>query len=144
MFSQISWFMMMFMSAGAGTGLIYYGVGEPIYHLSYNRYVSTGNMNYNELSQQAMNLTYYHWGVHAWMCYTMFAIVQGIVSHRMGLPLTIRSCFFPIFGSKIYGNVHAFLNEGQTQLCVILSPIQNRALFQRLSWIKSSLLRAFP
>lgn len=37
------------------------------------------------------------------MCYTMFAIIQGITSHRMGLPLTIRSCFFPIFGAKIYG-----------------------------------------
>jgi choline-glycine betaine transporter len=131
--------MMMFMSAGAGTGLIYYGVGEPIYHLSYNRYVSTGNMNYNELSQQAMNLTYYHWGVHAWMCYTMFAIVQGIVSHRMGLPLTIRSCFFPIFGSKIYGKVDALIStQEQPPLCVILSPIQPTVLFSNASLDQSS------
>jgi len=101
-FSSVSWFLMMFMSAGAGTGLVFYGVGEPVYHLSYNRYVAKGTMTYNELSQEAINLTYYHWGVHAWMCYTIVALSQGIVSHRMGLPLTIRSCFFPIFGTKIF------------------------------------------
>jgi len=28
---------MMFGTAGTGTGLIFYGIGEPIYHLGYNR-----------------------------------------------------------------------------------------------------------
>lgn len=101
-YSTVTWFMMMFMSAGAGTGLIYYGVGEPIYHLRYNRYVAKGTMSFNEISQEAMNLSYYHWGVHQWMCYTIVALCQGMVTHRMGLPLSFRSCFFPIFGTKIY------------------------------------------
>ncbi len=51
------------------TGLIYYGVGEPIYHLSYNRFVAKGTMTYNEISQEAMNLCYYHWGVCMYIIY---------------------------------------------------------------------------
>ena len=59
---------------GAGTGLIFYGVGEPIYHLSYNRFLSRGYMTYDQISQEAINLAYFHWGIHAWMCYTVVGI----------------------------------------------------------------------
>ena len=37
------------------------------------------------------------------MCYTIVGISMGIVAHRMGLPLTIRSGLFPIFGKYVFG-----------------------------------------
>lgn len=85
-------FMMMFGMAGTGTGLIYYGVGEPIYHLGYNRYLARGYLSYDQISQEAINLSYYHWGIHAWLCYTVVGICLGVTSNRMGLPLTMRRC----------------------------------------------------
>lgn len=65
-YNTVTWFVMMFGTAGSGTGLIFYGVGEPIYHLGYNRYLSRGYMSYDEVSQEAINLAFYHWGIHAW------------------------------------------------------------------------------
>ena len=97
-YHTVTWFMMMFGTAGSGTGLIFYGVGEPIYHLGYNRYISRGYMTYDQVSQEAINLSYYHWGIHAWMCYTVVGLSLGLSCNRMGLPLSIRSCFYPILG----------------------------------------------
>uniref|UniRef100_A0A7S0EQ09 Uncharacterized protein n=1 Tax=Hanusia phi TaxID=3032 RepID=A0A7S0EQ09_9CRYP len=102
-YNTVTWFMMMFGTAGSGTGLVYYGVGEPIFHLSYNRYVARGYLSFDQISQIAINLAYYHWGIHAWMCYTIVGISMGIMAHRMGLPLTIRSGLFPIFGKYVFG-----------------------------------------
>ena len=65
-YDTVTWFIMMFGTAGTGTGLVYYGVGEAIFHLGYNRYSSRGYLTYDQISQEAMNLTYYHWGIHAW------------------------------------------------------------------------------
>jgi choline-glycine betaine transporter len=104
-YSALTWFMMMFSTAGTGTGLIFYGVAEPIYHLGYNRYLSRGYLTYDEISQEAINLTYYHWGLHAWLCYTVVGISLGIAANRMGLPLSMRSCFFPILGNMVFGSV---------------------------------------
>eukprot|EP00960_Hanusia_phi_P045561 757325-Hanusia_phi.AAC.2 len=63
-YNTVTWFMMMFGTAGSGTGLVYYGVGEPIFHLSYNRYVARGYLSFDQISQIAINLAYYHWGIH--------------------------------------------------------------------------------
>lgn len=38
------------------------------------------------------------------MCYTVVGICLGIVVHRMGLPLSMRSCFYPIFGKMVWGS----------------------------------------
>merc|ERR1719183_2690346 len=104
-FDTVVWFMMILGTAGTGTGLIFYGVGEPIYHLGYNRYVSRGYTTYDELSQEAINLAFYHWGIHAWLCYSLVGVCVGITHHRMGLPLSLRSCFYPILGNKIFGSL---------------------------------------
>eukprot|EP00802_Teleaulax_amphioxeia_P003302 Tamp_03305.p1 GENE.Tamp_03305~~Tamp_03305.p1 ORF type:complete len:794 (+),score=136.84 Tamp_03305:747-3128(+) len=104
-YNAVTWFVMMFGAAGGGTGLIYYGVGEPIFHLGFNRYVGKGYLTYDELSQEAINLTFFHWGIHTWMCYTIVGICMGLVTHRLGLPLTSRSCYFPLFGQIVYGTV---------------------------------------
>ncbi|EKX31187.1 hypothetical protein GUITHDRAFT_91255 [Guillardia theta CCMP2712] len=102
-YNTVTWFMMMFGTAGTGTGLVYYGVGEPILHLGYNRYVARGYLTFDEISQTSINLAYYHWGIHAWMCYTIVGLSTGVAAYRLGLPLTIRSCFFPIFGKMVFG-----------------------------------------
>jgi choline-glycine betaine transporter len=39
------------------------------------------------------------------MCYTVIGIALGISSNRMGLPLTMRSCFFPILGNMVFGSL---------------------------------------
>ena len=57
----------------------------------------------NELATNTINLTLYHWGVHGWIVYTLTAISLGVLSYRYDLPLTYRTCFFPLFGKAAWG-----------------------------------------
>lgn len=103
-YSNASYFCMLF-AAGIGIGLIYYGVAEPVYHYKpgkdghryYERY------NDNQAAQDAMFITYFHYGIHAWVVYVMVGLVMGLASYRFGLTMSIRSCFYPIIGEHIYG-----------------------------------------
>jgi len=103
-YDDANYFMMIF-CAGVGIGLIFYGAAEPMYHYigASNRYTGAGYLNDNEKAQHAMNLTLYHWGVHGWVVYTLTAVCLGILAYRYDLPLTYRTCFFPIFGRLTWG-----------------------------------------
>ena len=68
-----------------------------------NRYSGAGYLNDNELATNAINLTLYHWGVHGWIVYTLTAISLGVLSYRYDLPVTYRTCFFPLFGKATWG-----------------------------------------
>ncbi|SFU42095.1 BCCT family transporter [Xenorhabdus koppenhoeferi] len=98
-FSYFSWFAMLF-SAGMGIGLMFFGVAEPVMH-----YLSppVGTPESIEAAKQAIKLTFFHWGLHAWAIYAIVALILAFFSYRHGLPLTLRSALYPIIGDKIYG-----------------------------------------
>ena len=50
-----------------------------------------------------MNVTLFHWGVHAWIVYVVVGLLLAFVGYRKGLPMTMRTCFYPLIGDKIYG-----------------------------------------
>merc|ERR1719341_399327 len=85
-------------------GLFFFGVAEPIFHYTgKNRYSADPTMPDNKLAQEAMNLTLYHWGLHGWVVYSLVGLLLALMAHRKGLPLTIKSCFFPLIGDRIFG-----------------------------------------
>ncbi len=98
-FGYTSWFSMMF-SAGMGIGLVFWSIAEPIKHYS-NPPIE--NMQGFAPADQAMALTFFHWGLHAWAVFMVVGLSLAYFSFRKGLPLTIRSCFYPLLGKKIYG-----------------------------------------
>ncbi|RCU49932.1 high-affinity choline transporter BetT [Corallincola holothuriorum] len=100
-FSNGSWFAMLF-SAGMGIGLMFFGVAEPVMH-----YLSppTGDPGSVEAAREAMKLTFFHWGLHAWGIYAMVALILAYFGYRHGLPLTLRSALYPLIGDKIYGPI---------------------------------------
>ena len=51
----------------------------------------------------AMAATIYHWGLHPWAIYAVLALGLAIFSFNKGLPLTIRSIFYPILGERVWG-----------------------------------------
>jgi choline-glycine betaine transporter len=119
-----SWFMMMF-SCGVGIGLFFFGVAEPIFHYEpcspgtlgpdgkpTNSFAGFGtNCHGNRMAQQpdndraqsAVNLTFFHWGLHAWSAYCVVALLLSAVVYRKELPMTLKSAFYPIIGDKIFG-----------------------------------------
>ncbi|MCT4709301.1 choline BCCT transporter BetT [Enterobacteriaceae bacterium H11S18] len=100
-FSYVSWFAMLF-SAGMGIGLMFFGVSEPVMH-----YLNppVGTPETVEAAKQAMRLTFFHWGLHAWAIYAIVGLILAFFSYRHGLPLTLRSALYPIIGNRIYGPI---------------------------------------
>ena len=100
-FDGLTWFAMLF-SAGMGIGLVFWSIAEPITHYV-KPPVGKGESLFSE--ELAMRFTYFHWGFHAWAVFMVVALSLSYFSYRKGLPLTIRSAFFPILGKKIFGPI---------------------------------------
>ena len=100
-YTRLSWFSMLF-SAGMGIGLMFFGVAEPVMH-----YMSPpiGDAATVTAAKEAMRITFFHWGLHAWGIYTIVALTLAYFSYRHGLPLLPRSALYPLIGERIYGPI---------------------------------------
>ncbi|MCE2569874.1 BCCT family transporter [Motilimonas eburnea] len=100
-YSNISWFSMLF-SAGMGIGLMFFGVAEPVMH-----YLSppVGDPATIDAAKDAMRITFFHWGLHAWGIYAIVALALAYFSYRHKLPLLPRSALYPIIGERIHGPI---------------------------------------
>ncbi|TLX55920.1 choline transporter [Stutzerimonas nosocomialis] len=100
-YRNYTWFAMLF-SAGMGIGLMFFGVAEPVMH-----FVSppVGTPETVSAAREAMKITFFHWGLHAWSIYAIVALVLAFFSYRHGLPLTLRSALYPLIGDRIHGPI---------------------------------------
>ncbi|WP_431484650.1 choline BCCT transporter BetT [Pseudomonas solani] len=96
-----SWFAMLF-SAGMGIGLMFFGVAEPVMHFITPPVGDAGTV---AAAREAMKITFFHWGLHAWAIYAMVALILAYFSFRHGLPLTLRSALYPLIGERIHGPI---------------------------------------
>ncbi len=111
-YSYFGWFAMLF-AAGMGIGLMFFGVLEPVYHMAISEplgvpapFDENGNLieeNLAAAKAMGMAATIFHWGLHPWAIYAVVALALALFSFNKGLPLTVRSMFYPIFGEKIWG-----------------------------------------
>ena len=99
-YSNASWFAMLF-AAGVGIGLLFYGVAEPIYHFQSPPLGLPAATE--EAAAVGIAATVFHWGLHGWGIYCVVGLALGYFSYNRGLPLTIRSAFYPLFGDRIWG-----------------------------------------
>jgi choline/glycine/proline betaine transport protein len=97
-YSMLTWLSMLF-AAGMGIGLMFFGVAEPLMHYLSPPTAETGTV---EAVQEAMKMTFFHWGLHAWAIYAIVALVLAYFSYRHNLPLTLRSALYPLIGERIY------------------------------------------
>ncbi|WP_444438798.1 BCCT family transporter [Pseudomonas sp. A6] len=96
-----SWFAMLF-SAGMGIGLMFFGVAEPVMHFTTPPVGEAGTV---AAAREAMKITFFHWGLHAWAIYAMVGLILAYFSFRKGLPLTLRSALYPLIGERIHGPI---------------------------------------
>ncbi|MBE7380720.1 MAG: BCCT family transporter [Leptolyngbya sp. SIO1E4] len=102
-FPTFAWVAML-ISAGMGIGLMFWSVAEPIYHFQDPpALIGVIDPLSGEAAQQALGITFFHWGLHAWGIYALVGLALGFFAYNWGLPLTIRSVFYPILGDRIYG-----------------------------------------
>ncbi|MFN7081093.1 BCCT family transporter, partial [Proteus mirabilis] len=76
-----------------GRGLMFFGVAEPVMH-----YLMTPTWDAQtiEAAKEAMRLTFFPWGLHAWAIYAIVALILAVFSYRHGLTLTLRSALYHI------------------------------------------------
>lgn len=115
--SYVGWFSMLF-AAGMGIGLMFYGVAEPMSHYS----AAMGGVTLDASGARtdwaplggaagdsktsadlAMAATIFHWGLHPWAIYAIVALSLALFSYNKGLPLSIRSIFYPLLGERVWG-----------------------------------------
>jgi choline/glycine/proline betaine transport protein len=101
-FSTFSWYAML-ISAGMGIGLMFWSVAEPIFHYSTPSPMFDIAERSPSAAQSALGVTYFHWGLHPWGIYALVGLSLAFFAYNRGLPLTIRSIFYPLLGEKIYG-----------------------------------------
>ncbi len=81
-FSTASWLSMLF-AAGMGTGILFWGVAEPVTH-------SLGAPGLEAKTESgahyALVLTALHWGLHAWAIYAIAGLVLAYFCFRHGRP----------------------------------------------------------
>ena len=116
-YSYLSWFSMLF-AAGMGIGLMFYGVSEPLGNFTAAFEgpvigpdgVRTDWAPLNGMAgdaegarRLAMAATIFHWALHPWAIYAVVALSLALFAFNKGLPLTLRSIFYPIFGERVWG-----------------------------------------
>ena len=100
-FHVLTWAAMLF-SAGIGIDLLFFCIAEPL-----TQYLAppVGEGSTPQAARHAMELTFLHWGLSGWGVYTLVGMSLAYFSFRQGLPLTIRSSLYPIFGKRINGPI---------------------------------------
>ena len=101
--SRVSWLAMLF-AAGMGIGLMFWGVAEPVAYFT-GWYETPLNVAANtpEAAKLAMGATMFHWGLHPWAIYAVVGLSLAFFTYNKGLPLSIRSIFYPILGDRAWG-----------------------------------------
>lgn len=67
------------------------------------RYTIDPTVPDNTLAQIAINITLYHWGIHGWIVYCLVGLLLALMAYRENLPMTMKSCFYPLIGDRIFG-----------------------------------------
>lgn len=115
-YGYVGWFAMLF-AAGMGIGLMFFGVSEPMSHFASSMGGVAGEAgartDWAPLGAAAgdveaarnlgMAASIFHWALHPWAIYAVVALSLAFFTYNRGLPLTLRSAFYPLLGDRIWG-----------------------------------------
>lgn len=94
-FSTLSWLTMLF-SAGMGVGLLYWGTAEPLTHYLA---LTEGGVDPRQAAGQALFITNFHWGLHAWAIYAVTGLIIAYFGFRLDCPSLISAPITRVFGN---------------------------------------------
>ncbi len=101
-FSNFAWYAML-ISAGMGIGIMFWSVAEPILHYQQPSPYFDIEGSTPQAEEAAMITTFFHWGLHPWAIYALVSLALAFFTFNRGLPLTMRSVFYPLLRERIYG-----------------------------------------
>ncbi|MBO9128787.1 BCCT family transporter [Bacillus sp. 165] len=95
-FNYLTWLSMLF-GAGMGIGLLFYGIAEPIAHLSSPL---TARASPEDSARFAMRYSFFHWGLHPWALYALVALAIAYFTFHKGKTGTISATVAPLFNTS--------------------------------------------
>ncbi len=102
-YSTVSWIAMLF-AAGMGIGLLFWGVAEPTAYFTDWYYMPLNAEPFSpEAKSLALGATIFHWGIHGWAIFAIVALSLAFFTFNKGLPLSMRSLFYPLLGDRSWG-----------------------------------------
>ena len=96
-----AWLAMLF-AAGVGIGLMFFGVLEPVTH-TLTPPLGIDPADTGAARAAGMSAAILHWGLHAWAIYAVAGLSLAFFCFNRGMPLTLRSGFFPLIGKSVWG-----------------------------------------
>ncbi len=104
-YSYAGWIAMLF-AAGIGIGLLFFGVLEPVYY-TYAEGGAANPLGIDPSTPGNENIgivgTVHHWGLGGWAVYAVVGLCLAVFCYNKGLPLTLRSAFYPLLGERVWG-----------------------------------------
>ena len=102
-YGYAGWLAMLF-AAGVGIGLMFFGVLEPVTH-TLTPPLGVDAADVDTARALGMSAAIFHWGLHAWAIYAIVGLSLAFFCFNRGMPLTMRSAFYPVFGRAAWGAV---------------------------------------
>lgn len=106
-FSTISWLTMLF-AAGMGVGLLFWASAEPLTHF---RLIKQLVATEGQAADDALFITNFHWGIHAWAIYGATALAIAYFSFRRGTPMLVSAPFTALFGTETWARVLGWVSD---------------------------------
>jgi len=100
-YSYLSWFAMIFASS-VSVGFMFFGVVEPVYHFQ-NPPLGVHPSDTEAAFAVGMAGAIFHWGFHGWAIYALAGLAFALFSYNLGMPFSVRSIFYPLFGNRVWG-----------------------------------------
>ena len=119
-YSTVTWMAMLF-SAGLAIGLVYFGVVEPVHHFQNPPFNMTRVYDAAQVygaehpppdinapaTKASRTMSFasvaFHWGLHGWATYAVVGLAIAFFTYNRGLPLALRSAFYPLLGERVWG-----------------------------------------
>ncbi|MCY6369468.1 BCCT family transporter [Clostridium ganghwense] len=112
-FTNFAWYSML-ISAGMGIGLMFWSVGEPLYHFTFTPPIFQSKNAINS----ALATTFFHWGIHPWAIYALLSLALTFFAYNKNLPLSLRSVFYPILKDKVFGIIGDIIDITAVVACL--------------------------
>lgn len=120
-FTYLTWISMLF-SAGIGIALVYFGAYEPLDHFLNPPVGPNGTA---VAAQQAMVITFLHWGIHGWALYALVGVVLAYYAYNEHQPLALRTALYPIFGKTLTKGVIGDLVDSFGVIATVIAMVTN-------------------
>lgn len=114
-FSRIAWLAMLF-AAGMGSGLVFWGVAEPLSHAAANPLARSGTA---AVDQAALALSFLHWGLHAWAIYAIAGLVVAWFAFRLQRPAAVSAPIVHLLERRLSATPLRHIADGADLLAIL-------------------------